>query len=203
MSTLPESAAAPGRQATVATDLALVTTFAALIAACALLPAIPVGTLSVPITLQTFGVALAGTVLGARRGFLAVLLYLVVGLAGAPIFAGGMGGLATVARPSFGYLLAFPLAALLTGYLTQKVFASARWSRGWRATVAVFGAATAGTLLVVYPLGIAVLGWRLGLPAGAALLSGLVFLPGDLVKNALAAVVATSVHRAFPDLIER
>lgn len=194
---------AASRPASAATDLALIATFAALIAACALLPAIPVGVLPVPITLQTFGVALAGAVLGARRGFLAVLLYVVVGLAGAPVFAGGTGGLAVAAGPSMGYILAFPLAALAVGFLTERVFAGSRWSRGWRATLGVFGAMTAATLLVVYPIGMAVLGWRLDLGAGEAIAAGIVFLPGDLIKNALAAVVATSVHRAFPDLIGR
>lgn len=202
MTTASEPAAA-ARPASPATDLALVATFAAFISACALLPAIPVGGLPVPITLQTFGVALAGAVLGARRGALAVLLYLVVGLAGAPIFAGATGGLGVIGRPSFGYLIAFPIAALLTGFLTERVLGSRRWSRGWRATLGVFGAATAGTLLVIYPLGIAVLGWRLGLAPGEAIAAGAVFLPGDLIKNALAAVVATAVHRAFPDLLRR
>src|SRR5690606_23310742 len=96
-----------------ATDLALVSAFAALIAACALLPAIHVGAGIVPITLQTFGVLLAGAVLGAKRGFLAVLLYLAVGAAGLPVFSGGAAGLAVFAGPSAGYLIGFPLAAAL------------------------------------------------------------------------------------------
>lgn len=201
MTSLPESATAPARPASVATDLALVASFAAFIAVCAVLPAIPVGALPVPITLQTFGVAVTGAVLGARRGFLATALYVVVGLAGAPIFAGATGGLATVAKPSFGYLVAFPLAALLTGWLAEKVFRSRRWSHGPRAWLGVFGATTAGSLLIIHPLGIAVLGWRLGLGPAEAIAAGLVFIPGDLIKNALAAFVATAVHRAFPDLI--
>lgn len=203
MTSIPESAAV-ARPASAATDLALIATFAAFISACALLPAIPVGGLPVPITLQTFGVALAGAVLGARRGFLAVLLYLVVGLAGAPIFSGGAGGLATVARPSFGYLVAFPLAALLTGYLTEKVLRSKRLSRRRLSTaLGIFAAATTSSLLIIHPLGIAVLGWRLGFSATEAIAAGAVFLPGDVIKNALAAIVATSVHRAFPDLLAR
>jgi biotin transport system substrate-specific component len=200
MTSLPESAEG-ARSTSVATDLALITTFAAFIAACALLPAIPVGALPVPITLQTFGVALAGAVLGARRGFLAVLLYVVVGLAGAPIFSGGAGGLATIAKPSFGYLIAFPLAALVTGFLAERVFRSRTWSRGWRAWLGVFGSAMAGSLLFIHPIGIAVLGWRLGLSPSEAIAAGIVFLPGDIIKNGLAAAVATAVHRAFPDLI--
>lgn len=203
MTSIPEPAAAPARSASVATDLALITTFAAFIAVCALLPAITVGVVPVPITLQTFGVALAGTVLGARRGFLAVLLYVVVGLAGAPIFSGGAGGLATIAKPSFGYLIAFPLAALLTGFLTEKVLRSRTWSRGFKAWLGVFGSAMAGSLVFIHPIGITVLGWRLGLSPQEAIAAGLVFLPGDVIKNALAALVATAVHRAFPDLIGR
>jgi biotin transport system substrate-specific component len=191
------------RPAARATDLALITTFASLIAACALLPAIPVAGLPVPITLQTLGVALAGAVLGARRGSLAVLLYLLVGLAGAPVFSGGAGGLGVLARPSAGYLVAFPLAALLTGWLTRRVLAGGAWARGRRAAVGIFGATTAGTMLVIHPLGIAVLGWRLGLSPAQAALAGAVFIPGDLVKNVFAAITASAVHRAFPDLLGR
>lgn len=199
--TPPSDAPAAARPTSVATDVALVATFAAFVAACALLPAIPLGAVGVPVTLQTFGVALTGAVLGARRGSLAVLLYLVVGLAGAPIFAGGVGGLAVVGRPTFGYLLAFPLAAFLTGWLTERAFRSRRWSHGWQATLAVFAAATAGSLLVVHPIGIAVLSQRTGLTPAEAIAVGAPFIPIDLVKNAFAAVVATAVHRAFPDLI--
>src|SRR5690606_19974891 len=102
------------------TDLALVSAFAALIAVCAILPGIKIG-LPVPITLQTFGVLLAGAVLGARRGFLAVLLYLVVGAAGLPVFSGGNAGLGVFQGPSAGYLLGFPLAAALCGFIIERL----------------------------------------------------------------------------------
>src|SRR3989337_2904313 len=98
------------------TDLALVAAFAALIAVCALLPALKVGAGLVPITLQTFAVLLAGAVLGARRGVLAVLLCVVVGAAGVPIFSVGACGPAVLAGPTTGYLVGFPLAAGLCGF---------------------------------------------------------------------------------------
>jgi biotin transport system substrate-specific component len=194
----PVAAAAPAPVArtSVATDVALIATFAAFVAVCAVLPAIPTGG-AVPITLQTFGVALTGLVLGPRRGALALLLYVAVGLAGVPVLSGATGGLGVLASPSAGYLLAFPAAAAIAGgfgLLARR--APGRWR-----VPALFGAATAGSLLVIHPLGIAVMGWRLGLSASEAVAAGAVFLPGDLIKNALAAVVAAAALRAFPDLL--
>lgn len=180
-------------------DVALVATLAAFIAVCAVLPSFPVAGLPVPITLQTFGVMLAGVLLGARRGALAVLLYLAVGLAGLPVFAQGTGGLGVLGKASAGYLLAFPLAAALAGFLvTRARRLPARWL-----PVAVFGAAMAGSLVFTHPVGIAVMGARLGMSATEAIAAGAVFLPGDVLKNALVAVVAAAVFRAFPDMLDR
>ena len=194
---------APGAQAASATrtttDVALVATFAAFIAVAALLPSITVAGMAVPITLQTFAVLLAGVVLGARRGALAVGLYLAVGLAGLPVFAQGTGGLAVVAGPSFGYLIAFPLAAALAGYVATL----ARRVRPGLRPAALFGAAMTGSLVVIHPIGIAVMGWRLGLAPGAAIRLGATFLPGDVLKNLLVAVVAAAVFRAFPDMLRQ
>lgn len=188
----------PVSRSSAATDLALIATFAAFVAVCSVLPAIPTGG-AVPITLQTFGVVLTGLVLGPRRGALALLLYVAVGLAGLPVFSGASGGLGTLAHPSAGYLLAFPLAAALAGGLGLL----ARRARPRSRVPALFGAAVVATLLTIHPLGIAVMGWRLGLSASEAITAGAVFLPGDLIKNALAAVVAAAALRAFPDLLRR
>lgn len=184
------------------TDVALVATFAALVAVCAILPAIPVGGLAVPITLQTFGVMLAGAVLGPRRGALAVLLYLGVGFAGLPVFARGGAGLGVLGGPSAGYLLAFPIAAALAGFLVYRAL-RAPVRRPWLRTATVFACCMAASLLVVHPLGITVMGWRTGLSTGEAILAGATFLPGDVIKNLVAAIVVTAVHRAFPDLLLR
>lgn len=196
----PSAAPVPVAAPSVTTDVALVATAAAFIAVCAILPSFTVPGVVVPITLQTFGVMLAGALLGARRGALAVLLYLAVGLAGLPVFAQGTGGLAVLGKPSLGYLLAFPLAAAVAGALVSRF--GPRVPRRWL-PVLVFGACTAGSLLVTHPLGISVMGARLGLDAGEAVAAGAVFLPGDLVKNALVALVATAVFRAFPDMLGR
>ena len=183
------------RTRTATTDLALVAVFAALVAACTLIPAIPVG-IGVPITLQTLGVMLAGLVLGPVRGFLAVLLYVVVGLAGLPVFAQGGAGLGNLVKPSAGYLLAFPLGALVTG-------AIALWTRDltvWR-PLTLAASAIAGGILVVHPFGILGLMVNAKLSLAKAFAVDLIYLPGDLAKGAIAAAVAVVVHKAFPVLL--
>lgn len=177
-----------------ATDLALIATFAALIVAASVL-AFPIG--AVPVTLQTFAVLLAGAVLGANRGFLAVLLYLAIGAIGLPVFAGGSAGLAPFAGPTVGYLIGMPLAAWLTGFIVERL---PRRSVATNA-VLIFLAALVANIIFVYTLGVLGLAWRLGLTVGEAFMINLAFVPADLAKIALAAVVATAVHRAFPDLL--
>ena len=100
-------------------DLAYVAVFAALIAALSIVPGFNIG--PVPFTLQTVGVGLAGLCLGPWRGFASVLLYLLVGAAGLPVFARGGAGLASFAGPTGGYLIAFPFAALLAGFVAILV----------------------------------------------------------------------------------
>ena len=186
---------APVARPAVTTDIALVATFAALLAVCSI-TAVSVGTTPVPITLQTFGVLLAGAVLGARRGALAVLLYLAVGLAGLPIFAQGVGGVGVLAKPSVGYLLAFPLAAAIVGTIVE------RWARrGGASRTALLLGATLLASVALYAIGVPVMAWRAGVTVPTAFVWNLIFIPLDAIKAVLAAVVASAVHRAFPDLL--
>jgi len=179
-----------------ATDIALIAVFAAFIAVCSIIPGFNVG--PVPLTLQTFAVMLTGAVLGSTRGFLASLLYIAVGLLGLPIFSGGVAGFAVFARPSIGYLVAFPLAAWLIGFIVERLP---------RARIAsnvglIFVAALAGNLVFVWPLGILGMWWRVPFDTvGQAFIANLAFIPGDLIKAVVAAIVAAAVHRAFPALL--
>jgi biotin transport system substrate-specific component len=158
---------------------------ASLLTAAAAQVAVPLPFSPVPLTGQTFAVLLAGAVLGARRGALAQLLYLAQGAAGLPFFAGGAGGAHVFAGPTAGYLLAFPLAAALTGALAE---------RGWDRR---FGTMLAAMLLgsaVIFVCGMAVLARFV--PPAQLLPAGLVpFVPGDLVKAALAAVAFPATWR--------
>lgn len=180
------------------TDLALIAGFAALVAVCAILPAINVAG-PVPITLQTFGVLLSGAVLGARRGFLAVLLYVAAGAAGLPIFSGGASGLSVLSGPSMGYIVGFPLAAGLCGLIVERLP-----RRTIQTSVpAIFLAGFVSSALLIHTLGMAGLVWRIPVSWGAAFDIDKVFWLGDLLKNLAMALVATAVHRAFPDLLDR
>lgn len=194
----------PAQQATVVrrhltrrsatTDVALVATFAALIAACAMLT-IPVG--AVPVTLQTFAVLLTGAVLGPRRAALALGLYLAIGMAGVPVFSGGRTGLMVLAGPSVGYVVSFPFAAAAVGVLVGRIPARVG---GAARTILIFAACVVATVVVIYPMGIAGMAWRLDLTLGEAFMANAVFIPGDLLKCAAAAVTAAAVLRAFPRL---
>ncbi|WP_144658792.1 biotin transporter BioY [Paenarthrobacter nicotinovorans] len=182
-----------------ATDLGLIAVFAALVAASSIVPGIPVGALGVPITLATLTVMLSGLVLGAGRGFAAVGLYVLLGLAGLPIFSGGRSGLGILAGPSAGYIIAFPLAAAAVGYLAGVVIRRTVKYRGlW-----LFAAAMASSIVIVHGLGIVGMMVNAKLDFGKALLADLPFLPGDTLKNVLAVVIALAIHKAFPDVLVR
>lgn len=182
------------RTRSTARDLAQIAVFAALIAALTLPGAINVG--PVPITLQTLGVMLAGAILGARKGALAVTVYVVLGLAGLPILAGGAAGLGVLAGPTGGFLVSFIPAAFAIGWLAARIRPHLKL---WPLLVAT----VVGGVVVVYLIGVPWLAAVTGMPLDQALVVGAVpFLPGDLVKAVVAAGVAAGVHRAWPGLIE-
>lgn len=186
--------AAPRRRST---DIALIAAFAALIATCALLPAINVAG-PVPVTLQTFAVLLSGAVLGARRGFLAVVLYVAGGAVGLPIFSGGASGVAVLTGPTAGYLFGFAFAAALCGFIVERLPRASLAS-----APAIFAAGLFSSAVFIHTLGMAGLVTRAGMTWSEAFDIDKVFWIGDVLKNIAMALVATAVHRAFPDLQSR
>ncbi len=186
-----------------ATDLGLIAVFAALVAGSALIAAVPVGGLGVPITVQTLAVMLTGLALGPGRAFSAVGLYVLLGLAGLPIFSGGRSGLGILAGPSAGYIIGFPLAAAAVGWLAAVVLRRTAGRSGKIRAVLLFAAAMVSSIIFVHALGILgmMVNAKLSLPA--AFLADLAYYPGDVIKNVLAVTIALSLHRAFPDLLLR
>lgn len=173
-----------------ARDLALVAVFAGLVAALSVLIVIPLPFSPAPITLQTLGVMLAPSLLGWKRGTLAVGAVLVLGLAGLPLFAGGMGGIGVLARPSAGFILSWILAALIIGVLTDKT-APGSFLKALFINVL-------GGILVIYAIGIPWMAAVSGSGALAAVYAMLAFLPGDLAKAVFSAVVTSTVMRTYP-----
>ncbi len=90
-------------------DMVLVALFAALMAVCSWI-SIPIG--DVPITLQTFGIFVCFLIIGGRNGALSVLIYILLGLVGAPVFAGFTGGVQKIIGPTGGYIVGFLFSAL-------------------------------------------------------------------------------------------
>jgi biotin transport system substrate-specific component len=179
-----------------ARDLALVVTFAGFIAALGIVPAFQPPGFSVPLTTQSMGVMLAGSVIGARRGFAALLLFLGLVALGLPLLAGGRGGLGVFAGPSVGFLLGYPVAAFVVGWVVER--GGPRYPLWWGLVANVLGG-----IVLLYAAGIAGIAAMAHLSVAAAAVSTWIFLPGDLVKVVVAAVVARGVHAAYPGLLGR
>jgi biotin transport system substrate-specific component len=138
----------------------------------------------VPFTAQVFFVLLSGAVLGSRWGGASQMLYVLLGVAGVPWFAGGASGFEYVAGATGGYLVGFVLAAYLIGLAVE---------RGVRSTTALLPVMMAG-VFVIYAVGTAWLAALLGLSAGEAVALGVApFILLDVVKSLLAAGAARAV----------
>jgi len=179
------------------TDLALVAAFAALICVCAYVAAIPVGGAGVPITLQGFALLLTGAVLGPARGVAATAVYLLLGLAGLPVFAGHSAGAGVFTGSTAGYLWSFPVFVLVVGLLVKYMLGSRRTS-----ALYVFLACAVG-VLINHAGGILGMSIVLGVPLDTAAGFDAPYWLGDAIKAAVAALVAAEVHRAFPQLLAR
>jgi biotin transport system substrate-specific component len=136
----------------------------------------------VPITGQTFAVLLVAAALGSRRGALAMIAYLAEGAAGLPVFSAGACCAPWLLGPTAGYLWSYPLVALAVGALAE---------RGWDRSPIRAGLAMLAGNALIYVVALPWLGFFVG--AGRVLETGLLpFIPGDLLKVVLAAVVLPS-----------
>lgn len=174
-------------------DLPLIALFAALIAALAVVPSITLMS-GVPITAQSLGIMLCGTVLGARRGFLAVVLFLVVVALGLPVLPGGRGGIGVFTGPSAGFLFGFPIAAFVTGWITERF---GRKGLPWSAMVA----AVIGGVLILYIPGTLGMSIVLDKTIGESIALLSPYIPGDLIKVVLAGLITFALAKARPGKI--
>lgn len=172
-------------------DIARIAVFAAVIAALGLVGPIPIPGLPVPVTAQTLGVILAGTVLGPKRGAAAVGVLLLLVFIGLPLLSGGRGGAGVFAGVTAGYLLGWLPGAFVAGLIAHSGRGPLRW---WRVAIGAF----VGGILVIYFFGIPVQSAVSGLPLGESIIASLVFLPGDLVKVVIATLLTLALWKAYP-----
>ncbi|MFK4266568.1 biotin transporter BioY [Streptomyces milbemycinicus] len=164
----------PAARQVLARDAALVVGGAALTGLAAQL-SVPVPGSPVPVTGQTFAALLVGTSLGARRGFLSLALYTLLGMAGLPWFAEGSSG---AAMPSFGYVLGMLLASAAVGALARR--------GGDRGVLRTVGTMAVGSA-IIYAVGVPYLALAADISLSQAVAAGLTpFLIGDALKAALA-----------------
>lgn len=182
------------RQALSGQNIALIAVFAAFIAASTLVPEVTLA-FGVPFSLQTLAVVLAGLCLGPWRAVASVCLYILVGFAGAPVFANLSAGLAVLAGPTGGFLLGFIPAAAVVGALTMAA------RRRGRLTYPLLLLAGLASIPVTYAVGIPWLSVRTGLGMADATVAMAPFMVGDVIKVAVAAGIASVVHRAYPRLL--
>jgi len=167
-----------------AVDAALVLAGVAVVA---LLAQVEIPLWPVPITGQTLGVIIVGASLGAWRGAAALTTYMVLGLAGLPIFAGLTGSLVAIAKPSFGFVIGFIFSAFVAGWFAERA-----WDRRPALAFVGFAAASVVPFLFGIPYLAVVLNVSLGLDLTfwQILEAGLFpFIIGGLVKAGIAALI--------------
>lgn len=171
-------------------NFVLVALFAALIAALGLVPNVTLA-FGVPISAQSLGVMLAGTVLGARRGALAVLLFLLLPAIGLPVLSGGRGGIGVFVGPTAGFLFGFPIAAFAAGWIMERLNAApVFWAASFSALI--------GGIFVMYVPGVLWLAFTIDKSLYETVLLMAPFIPGDIVKVILAGAITATLVKWRP-----
>jgi biotin transport system substrate-specific component len=155
--------------------------------------AIPLPGTPILIVLQNLFIMLSALILGPVWGTVSVIVYLLLGMAGLPVFSGGTGGLARFWGPSGGFLLGYVPAALAMGLIS-------RWGKltWWKAALAI----VAGSC-ILYGIGLPVLKAVLKISWTKAFLAGMLpFLPGDFLKAVVAVPVALALKPWLEDMLD-
>ncbi|MFD2681079.1 biotin transporter BioY [Bacillus seohaeanensis] len=172
-------------------NMILVAMFTSIVAALGILPPIALPFTPVPITAQTFGVMLAGAILGARLGGLSMGLFVLLVGIGVPILSGGRGGLPSLIGPSGGYILSWPIAAFIIGFLVDRYKERLKM---WNMVLFNY----VGGILFIYLGGITYLSFVSALSWQEAAISALVYIPGDSLKAVVAGVIALQLRKTAP-----
>lgn len=174
-------------------DLAYIAVFAALIIACGPV-SIPTA-IGVPFVIQNALVTLTGVILGARRGFLSVALFLGLGLFGLPVLSAGKNTLTALAGPSVGYIVGYLVSVVVAGAIAYSFLRKGKGNKFVGLAIAAFSG-----LLTQYLCGMIGLMIKNQLSLAAAATAQVPYLLPDILKIVLVVGVAVAVHKAFPNL---
>ncbi|ALE03479.1 biotin transporter BioY [Bartonella ancashensis] len=147
--------------------------------------------LGLPITVQSMGVMLAGSILGAKRGALASALFLLLVALGLPILAGGRGGIGAFLGVGGGYMVGYPFAAFFIGYMVELF-----WKRLNFTMLVVIN--SIGGIGIVYFFGIPWVAYVANVSLLTALVSSLGFMIGDFLKVLIGSFVAITIKKTIP-----
>lgn len=145
----------------------------------------------IAITGQSFGVMLAGALLGARLGGLSIGAFVILVAVGAPLLSGFTGGIGIFASARGGWVLSWPIAAFVIGFLVERSWNSLRT---WK----VFLFNVLGGILIVYAIGVPYQAALTNIPVEAAMIKSIMFIPGDIIKALAAAYIAVRMRNAYP-----
>ena len=166
-------------------DMTLISIFTALTSIGAII-SIPIG--QVPITMQSVFVILSGLILGPKLGALSQLIYVILGLIGLPVFANFTGGLHSIMKPSFGFIIGFIFASYAAGRIAHSKSIISK-SKIW--------VASAVSTAVIYIFGLPYMYYIINVVMTEKISSALVFktgfllfLPGDILKLIIASVIS-------------
>lgn len=149
---------------------------------------------AIPITMQTFGVILAGLFLKPRYAFASIAAVIVLAAFGLPLF-GGQGGISKLLGPTGGFIFAFPFAAMLVSWSTDRLLARPNLTENrWMLFVSFFAVFELFSSLLTYAGGVPWMKYNLDLSWAKAFAGGMLpFLPGDAVKSAIGAAIAVAM----------
>lgn len=167
-------------------SIAQVALMATLIIVLGFMPAIPLGFIPVPIVLQNLGIMLAALLLGFKRGTLAILIFLILGLF-LPVFTGGGTTLGVLSGPTAGYIVGWLLTPVALEGLRRLLPSNNFWL--------VLGLLWLSGVLLVDVLGAVWLAHYTKAPLMSSLLSNLVFIPGDTIKAVIATIIGVRYRK--------
>jgi biotin transport system substrate-specific component len=166
-------------------NMVYVALFAALMIVMGMVPAIPLSFIPAPITIQTLGVMLAGAILGSRLGALSQIVFIMIIAVGVPGLSGGRGGFSVFSSPTVGFLISWPVAAFIIGFILERV-KKINYTNAFLANFI-------GGVIVIYAIGIPVMSLVTNTPIVAAIKGSLIFIPGDLIKVAISTILSTRI----------